>query len=628
MFKFMRPPVSAAILVTLLVLLVPRTLAAPPVPGGILRDCSTCPELIVVPAGEFELGTDPRYAVPTEVPAELNPVRITIKHSFALGRYEVTRGEFREFVAATGYQPRERCRTWVTARQAFRDLDGIAWDQANVPERASERHPATCVDWHDAQAYVNWLTQETGEHYRLPSEAEWEYAAKAGTQTLRPWGNSADAGCRFANSFDLDAMDRYPLAWTPARCRDGYADVAPVGSLQPNAFGLYDMIGNVWEWLEDCASLTYVGRPTDQRAWVWEGGCKRRVQRGGGWITSPDRSRSSFHGDGNAEDRADFAGLRVARDLEPRHRPAPVPSGAGPPQPFDSADLPASLRDCNECPELVVIDAATVVLGSSSDAWEHDVSSGETPPFEVTVRRPYALSRFEATRADLLAFISATGFRPAESCRPQDEAAASPLPLEPARCISHATAEHYLTWLSQRTGKQYRLPSEAEWELAARGGTTGARHWSARDSHEGVSISRACDYGNVYDVSAHSAHVPMLRAGPHARCQDDYSELSPVGSFLPNQFGLYDMIGNVRERVADCFTNSYKGRPPDERAWVWSDCAYRGVRGGSYRTRPLQSRSAARDYIDDRVLTDLLDVGMRVARDLTDAELSAGRPSP
>jgi formylglycine-generating enzyme required for sulfatase activity len=270
--------------------------------------------MLAIPAGQFELGTGRKLRVNTEVPAELTPVAIRIERPFALGRFEVTRREYRAFVLATHRTTRAKCRTWVDSRQGFADLT-IAWDEPNVPARPTDRHPATCVDWHDAAAYAAWLAQKTGKPYRLPSEVEWEYAAKAGTRTLRPWGNDPNQGCEHANSFDLDAAARRALAWKPAACRDGFSDIAPVGSLKPNRFGLHDMIGNVWEWIADCSTLTYVGRPTDQRAWVWDGGCKRRIQRGGGWITAPDRSRSSFHGDGDDEDRADFAGFRVARDL-------------------------------------------------------------------------------------------------------------------------------------------------------------------------------------------------------------------------------------------------------------------------------------------------------------------------
>jgi formylglycine-generating enzyme required for sulfatase activity len=308
-----RLALSLSLLIALLA--VPRVASAAGGGGAVFRDCDVCPEMVVVPAGRFLMGTAKAVQVATEVPAELDPVEVRIERRYALGRYEVTRAQYAEFARATGRdRQRVRCRTWVEAQQGFRDLE-IAWDAPNVPAVPRPDHPATCIDWHDARAYAAWLAVRTGLPYRLPSEAEWEYAAKAGSRALQAWGAAARRHCKYANSNDRSTMARYPLAWRTVDCDDGFPDVAPVGSLRPNAFGLHDMIGNVWEWVEDCSSLSYFGRPTDQRAWVWDGGCKRRIQRGGGWSTGPERSRPGFHGDGDDEDRADFAGFRVARDL-------------------------------------------------------------------------------------------------------------------------------------------------------------------------------------------------------------------------------------------------------------------------------------------------------------------------
>ena len=234
--------------------------------GSPFRDCAQCPQMVRIPAGKLLLGTPKAIQVASEVPAELSPVEVTVGRPFALGRFEITRDEYTSFALDTGRMgQRVVCRTWVESVQGFRDLQ-ITWDTPNLPEQPTGRHPAACIDWHDARAYAQWLSARTGQRYRLPTEVEWEYAAKAGTRTLLPWGKSSDQGCQHANSNDQTTADRYPLSWTVASCRDGFPDLAPVGSLKPNPFGLYDMIGNVWEWAEDCASLTYVGRPIDQSA--------------------------------------------------------------------------------------------------------------------------------------------------------------------------------------------------------------------------------------------------------------------------------------------------------------------------------------------------------------------------
>ena len=579
------------------------------------RDCPDCPEMVVVPAGRFLMGTAAEYRIPTEVPAELSPVEIRMDRAFALGRFEVTRGEYSVFARATGRDTVPvRCRTWVEERKGFRDLE-ITWDAARVPAEPTERHPAVCIDWHDAAAYAEWLSERTGERYRLPSEAEWEYAARAGTRTLRPWGNDADRGCRDANVNDRSTMLRYPLGWSGVACDDGFADVAPVGSLRPNAFGIHDMLGNVWEWAEDCSTLDYVGRPVDARPWVWEGGCRRRIQRGGGWSTGPERSRPGFHGDGAADDRADFAGFRIARDVGsdpvPRERAAPDEGVAAALVPAASAPgrvAPRSLRDCDGCPELIELAAGDLVFGSSADDYEHDQRSGETPALRVRLRRGFALGVRELSVTEFRDFLGATGYQPRLACATDPRAASD----EPARCITPADADAYLAWLSSRAGRRYRLPSETEWEYAIRGGTTTARFWSGRDSHEGVSISRACDYGNVRDVTARELQQP----GPWARCSDGYPGVAPVGRFMANPWGFYDLTGNVRELLADCFTASYKGRPADERPWRWSGCGLRAVRGGSWKSRPFDLRSASRDRIAlDAPEAEWQDVGLRVARD-------------
>jgi formylglycine-generating enzyme required for sulfatase activity len=142
--------------------------------------------------------------------------------------------------------------------------------------------------------------------------------ARAGSNARWPWGESATDGCDFANLYDLAGRESFAFGWEPARCRDGYPDVAPAGALRANAFGLHDMIGNVAEWVEDCYTDSYLGRPRDGHAWVWAGGCARRVLRGGSWVTPADRARSAFRDSAEIGTRADFIGFRVALDLDGR----------------------------------------------------------------------------------------------------------------------------------------------------------------------------------------------------------------------------------------------------------------------------------------------------------------------
>jgi len=291
---------------------------SPRAPGSTFRDCEACPEMVVIAAGSFVMGT-PAAALPSgQAGAEAGAMVIQIPHAFALGRHEVTRREFARFITESGHEPRPGCRNWDPALARFNEDARRSWQNPATPVEAVEDHPVTCVTFADARAYVQWLARETGEPYRLPSEAEWEYAGRGGTTTLRPWGDAPEEGCEYANTYDVTADAAYRLGWPHAGCRDGHADLARVGQFQANSFKLHDMIGNVQEWVQDCATDSYLGRPRDARAWEWLGGCKRRIQRGGSWLTPPDASRSAYRAAAPEGDRSDGTGFRIAKDLDRR----------------------------------------------------------------------------------------------------------------------------------------------------------------------------------------------------------------------------------------------------------------------------------------------------------------------
>jgi formylglycine-generating enzyme required for sulfatase activity len=287
-------------------------------PAAPFRDCAECPEMVRVPAGTFVMGTptaDPHAAA---THAESQALIVRIPKPIGLGRVEVTRREFRAFVTDAVYEGRGPCVTWDEGLGRFNADRNRGPENPGRPREVRDDHPVACVSWSDAKAYAEWLARKTGKPYRLPSEAEWEYAARAGSSARWPWGDSASDGCDFANVYDLSSQSSYALGWEPARCRDSYPDVAPAGALRANAFGLYDLIGNVAEWVEDCYTDSYLGRPRDGRAWVWAGGCSRRVLRGGSWASPPERARSAFRDAAEIGTRADFIGFRVALDLDGR----------------------------------------------------------------------------------------------------------------------------------------------------------------------------------------------------------------------------------------------------------------------------------------------------------------------
>ncbi len=269
---------------------------AMPVQGvRLFRDCGECPELVEVPVGSYSMGS--RHPRGNEFPVH----RVTIEAPFAVGVKEVTRGEYRRFVSATGHSAGDSCTTyehdglgkiWKKWRgSGWKNRRGRNWEHPGYEQ--TDEHPVVCVSWEDAKAYVGWLSRETGEEYRLLSEAEWEYVARAGSRDVRYWRRGEQ--CRYANG--ADASTDLSLR---AGCSDGYARTAPVGSFVPNGFGLHDVLGNVWEWVEDC--------------W-YEEGCSWRTHRGCSWHSAPSSLRFTYRMGSLSWDRSSVMGFRVARTL-------------------------------------------------------------------------------------------------------------------------------------------------------------------------------------------------------------------------------------------------------------------------------------------------------------------------
>jgi formylglycine-generating enzyme required for sulfatase activity len=242
------------------------------------------------------------------------PVRqMKIARPFALGRYEVTNAQYRRFAAATQRPAATGC---FAARDAtYKQLPGTSWLDPGYGRPIVDDEPVACITWLDAKAYVDWLARETGQPYRLPTEAEWEYAARAGRTGFYAWGDDPAQACRHANVFDASAAQAITLPIPPAPCDDGQEGPAPVGRYAANPFGLYDMSGNVWEWVLDCYAMPHpADAPRDGTAQV-QHGCDRRGVRGGSWITSVERQRPTFRGRDPETLTSQIFGVRVARDL-------------------------------------------------------------------------------------------------------------------------------------------------------------------------------------------------------------------------------------------------------------------------------------------------------------------------
>ena len=227
-----------------------------------LRDGTLGPAMVVIPAGEFKMGS-PSGEVgrePGDAREQQHPVKI--ERAFALGQYEATVGEFKRFADASGYQtdaerdPKNGCYVW-NATDGQRDWrTGLSWRKPGYEQK--DNHPVVCVSWNDANRYAEWLSQQTGQTYQLPIEAEWEYAARVGTTTARYWGESPNQACRYANVADR-TVKQMVSDWTIHDCQDGYAYTAPVSSFEANAWGLKDMLGNVWEWTCSAYAQDYDG---------------------------------------------------------------------------------------------------------------------------------------------------------------------------------------------------------------------------------------------------------------------------------------------------------------------------------------------------------------------------------
>jgi len=259
-------------------------------PGDVFQDCDTCPEMIVLPTGEAMLGSEPW--VQGRLPFE-GPVRTaTIEHVLAMSQHETTRAQFKEFIDATGYVPvdNSQCFSWNFTSY----LGYVSWHTWENPGfYQQETHPVVCVSWRDATAFAAWLTEKTGRTYRLPSSTEFEYASRAGTRGPWFWGTASASACTYANVADFTFRKVY-LFDAPFDCDDGFPNTAPVGNYKPNPWGLYDILGNVWEWTDDCSREDVDNPPLNGAPWLdgKDADCTQRVVRSGSWVTGTGAVRA------------------------------------------------------------------------------------------------------------------------------------------------------------------------------------------------------------------------------------------------------------------------------------------------------------------------------------------------
>lgn len=277
-------------------------------------DCEYCPEMVKVPAGTYVMGDSTGEGRDNERPARPT----SISAPFAISKFPITVEQFQAFVKASGYttkaerSPEEGC--W-----GVKDDITIGWlpnqNWINNNLKQEENHPVVCVTWNDASEYTQWLAQTTGFSYRLPSEAEWEYAARAGAEGKFYFGDDSGGVCEHINHADDQMVKAWKADTGVSECDDGFLTTSPVGSYPANRFGLYDMFGNVWEWVADChrphpSVLGPLQKATHNLS------CDGYTLRGASWASRPEGVTTSYRISGEADTRTVDYGFRVVRELE------------------------------------------------------------------------------------------------------------------------------------------------------------------------------------------------------------------------------------------------------------------------------------------------------------------------
>ena len=506
-------------------------------------------ELVQIPAGQFQMGS--KTGDSDERPMH----RVRIKESFYMGKTEVTVCQFQAFALATGYKTEAEKANWAyNYAWGFPIVPGHGFNRNQLKFTQTEDDPVVCISWNDAVTFCRWLSKETGRHFRLPSEAEWEYACRCG----KNFGNA-----------------EHPNETGWYRDNSG-SKTHPAGQKKPNAWGLYDMHGNVWEWCLDVWHSNYKGAPADGSPWLKEDYLPRiairRVLRGGAWCRRDFELSASYRYRGTQDFRSDGSGFRIVSSATSMNEEPEISKSAYETPGRQSVTKDKSVVSISGVDfEFVRIEAGEFFMGSVED-------DPEKPIHRVRIGYSFDIGKTEVTVSQFRVFTEDTGYQTdAEKERwawtrtgqrdwdPAQLICWWNLPFiqtddEPATCISWYDAIEFCKWLSAKTEMQIRLPSASEWEYACRAGTTGG---FAGDVEQ---------MGWYRFNSGHRSHK--------------------VGQKKPNAWGLYDMHGNVWEWCMDMFHENYEGAPTDGSAWTESKTFEPVMRGGSFLNPPWWLRSA------------------------------------
>ena len=517
--------------------------------------------LVTIQPGTFIMGSDSHDG--DERPAH----KVTIDYSLDIGKTEVTVAQFKAFVNAAGYEKKG----WTWGRRCSDHMGPAENRPCQSPGfEQTDNYPIVRVDFNDARAFCQWLSQQTGQFFRLPTEAEWEFACRA--------GSTGD----YAGNIEQ-------MAWFN-ETSDGL--IHPVACKKPNPWGLYDMHGNVQEWCEDIYYWNYKNAPADGSAAVMPEVpadlASRRALRGGSCCSPRESCRSSSRYGAYRLFRQCTTGFRIvrcAKSFAETGHTASASKKTNQPQVI-ATDRPARLTltvgdiDFN----LVRIDPGTFIMGSKHNYVDEYKWTYELPAHEVTINHSFYICATEVTLEQFGCFVAETGYiTDAEKqgwafnanseknwhdiiCQDWRFPGYVQTDNEPVTHIGWYDAIAFCQWLSEKTGRDVRLPTEAEWEYACRAGTTG-------------------DYAGTLGEMGWCQWTP-----------DTITRTHPVAQKKPNSWGLYDMHGNVWEWVQDLWHAKANGAPTNGSAWLNSpDRPNRGVvRGGSFFNPPWLLRSYIR----------------------------------
>lgn len=517
------------------------------------------PGFVLIQPGTFQMGTKLQW----EIARPVHTVRIT--KPFLISDHEVTVAEYRKFIQATGH--REPVCGGPSYLKKYTN-----WGKSN-----RDNHPVNCITWKDTQAYIDWLNKKEKSHrYRLPTEAEWEYAARSGTKTEYYWGNDIARVCDYGNIADQSIRDKIYLDKSNQiqlfmeNCDDGYVGTAPIKSFQPNSWGVYDMIGNVYEYVQDCFDGDYYKKSPSSDP--LNNFCSERyhnshVTRGGGIISnSDDHQIMSTSRTFSEETAALDVGFRIVKEV------SRSPTKIVPPE-FNAKGF-------------VLIQPGSFQMGSN-DGDNSKPPYDEKPAHTVRISEPFYISDHEVTVGEYRKFVKATNYKKPicgikklsnwlkKGVYKKSGLTYRPTGKEPGdypiNCVSWEDTQAYITWLNSSSSLpseiKYRLCAEAEWEYAVRAGTSTT--WYCGNDEKCI---------NNHEWTANTTKG---------------NQTHPVKTKKPNPWGIYDMQGNVAEWMQDRFC-SYTDSLNHKNERQCSN-SKRVLRGNSIRFLNYASRSSMRD---------------------------------